>query len=80
MFMCKGCLQVGKWQMDGVVKFYALELKIALGLALAGTLKDATLSMAQRAAHAQQHEMMLYSKFTRMLTAPRTKPNHLRNL
>ncbi len=59
--------------MDGVVKFYALVLKIALGLALAGTLKEATLAMAHRAAHAQQNEMISYSKFTHMLIGPSPK-------
>lgn len=58
--------------MDSVAKFVASIIKIALVLGVLGTLRDATLSMANRAANAQQG-MISYSKFTKMLTAPYEK-------
>ncbi len=72
---CVECSRQGKLNVNGVVKFYVLILKIAMGLALAGTLKEATLAMAHRAAHAQKYEMMSYGKFTRMLTGSRVNIN-----
>lgn len=47
---------------------------IALGVAISGHIKSATLKMAQMAVEAQQHQMS-YGKFSRMLTAP-THPKH----
>jgi hypothetical protein len=48
---------------------------IALGLAVAGQLKSATLKMAQMAAEAQQHQIS-YGKFSRMLTSPTNRQDH----
>ena len=51
-----------------LVKFYAWIVKIAVALAMMGQLKACTLELAGKAA--AKHEMMSYSKFTRMLTGP----------
>jgi hypothetical protein len=53
--------------MNGVIKFYLMVIKLALILAFAGVLKEATLAMAGHAAKAQMG-MISYSKYTRMLT------------
>lgn len=55
--------------MGSIVNSYVWVIKIALALGIIGILKDATLSMAGRAAMAQQG-MISYSKFTKILTAP----------
>ena len=49
-----------------LIKFYALVIRIAIALALLGQLKACTLIMMGKAA--EKHEIMSYSKFSRMLT------------
>ncbi len=64
--------------MGSVVRYYVLVLKIALVLGAMGVLKEATLTMAGRAAKARQ-DIISYSKFTRMLTGTekqKARPPH----
>ena len=49
-----------------LVRFYALLIKIGILLVLCGQLKSCTLELAGKSA--AKHEMMSYSRFTRMLT------------
>jgi hypothetical protein len=48
---------------------------IALGLAVTGHLKSATMKMAAMAVEAQQHQLS-YGKFSRMLTTPARHAKH----
>jgi hypothetical protein len=50
-----------------LVRFYVLVIRIMFALALTGQLKACTLVMMGKAA--QKHEIMSYSKFTKMLTS-----------
>ena len=52
-----------------MTSFFKWILGIALGLALTGQLRTATLKMAKMAIEAQNHQLS-YGKFSRMLTAP----------
>jgi hypothetical protein len=52
----------------GLVELYKLAIRFALLLAAIGGLKNATLVMMGRAAHAQQG-MISYSKYSKMLTS-----------
>ena len=49
-----------------LIKFYAFVIRIAIALALLGQLNACTLIMMGKAA--EKHEIMSYSKFSRMLT------------
>jgi hypothetical protein len=48
-----------------LVRFYVLVLRLAIALALLGELKSCTLVIMGKAA--EKHEMMSYSKYTKML-------------
>jgi hypothetical protein len=52
-----------------MTSFLKWTIGIALGLAVTGQLKSATLKMAQMAVEAQKHQIS-YGRFSRMLTAP----------
>lgn len=54
-----------------MTSFFKWMVGIAIGVAISGHLKFATLKMAQMAADAQTHQIS-YGKFSRMLTAPRS--------
>ncbi len=58
--------------MGSIFKFVFWVVKIAFVLGALGILKDETLVMAGKVAHAEQH-MISYSKFARMLTTPQSK-------
>jgi len=58
-----------------MTSFIKWVLGIALGLAVTGQLKPATLKMAKMAVEAQQHQIS-YGKFSRMLTAPVPQRNY----
>ena len=47
-----------------LIRFYVLIVRLAIALALVGELKACTLVLMGKAA---KHEMMSYSKFTKML-------------
>ena len=49
-----------------LVRFFSLVVRIGILLALAGELKTCTLVMLDKAA--SKHELMSYSKFTKVLT------------
>ena len=51
-----------------LVRFYALVIKIAIVLALAGQLKACTLELMGMAAQKSERGMMSYSQFSRLLT------------
>ena len=58
-----------------MITFFKWVLGIAIGLAVTGQLKTATLKMAEMAVEAQRHQIS-YGKFSRMLTAPPSKRRH----
>jgi hypothetical protein len=51
-----------------LVRFYALVIKIGIGLAFMGMLKTCTLDMLGLAAAKSDQGIMSYSKYTRQLT------------
>jgi hypothetical protein len=62
---------VGKWHealtME-LIRFYALIIKIAIVLALAGQLKSCTLELMGLAAQKSERGMISYKQYTEMLT------------
>jgi hypothetical protein len=56
-----------------LVRFYALVIKIAIVLAVAGQLKSCTLELMGLAAEKSERGMMSYSKYTRLLTNDRSQ-------
>ena len=58
-----------------MISFFKWVLGIAIGLAVTGQLKTATLNMAKMAVEAQKH-LISYGRFSRMLTAPPSKGRH----
>lgn len=50
----------------GIVKFYVWVIQIGFLLAMCGELKSCTLELMGKAA--AKHEMMSYSKYTKILT------------
>ncbi len=57
----------------GLVRFYALIVKIAVVLAVLGLLKSCTLELMGLAAEKTNRGIMSYSKFSRQLTGTSTK-------
>ncbi len=57
--------------MGFVMDIFRTTIKFAIALALAGQLKDATIFMVKKAAHAQMHGQVRLSDLNRALMGPR---------